>query len=266
MFSVMRAQLRLIEVVGSSKPRLRSGAMTESAEAKTSETKTTPASLCTVSATSSGFWMTEMMSGTKDLMSRLSMTPQTSSIALAAASLTLGLVSHMREERTGMMSLSARFTCFLNFSAMSESRLTRSRLACHLLAPSFRTAGRTAATASGAMPLMSSVARPSASMVTCFALSADASMIVGSIGTRYGAEAVGDEARRARRPAKVLARAFAPCLPESASSLVTSLKRPCLLALTTSVTADANVMAALALSSAASTALSVTRGSKGMTE
>ena len=88
MFSTMRAQLRLIEVVGSSKPRLRSGAITASADEKISWTKITPASLWTVSATLVGSRMQPMISGTKPLMSLFVIVAHASFIACVAASLT----------------------------------------------------------------------------------------------------------------------------------------------------------------------------------
>eukprot|EP00967_Tisochrysis_lutea_P075286 scaffold101431_cov30-Tisochrysis_lutea.AAC.4 len=84
----MRAQLRLIDVVGTSKPRLRRGFMRASAEASISWTKTTPARECTVSAVFSGWVIHSMISGMKPTMSLLSTVLHAVRMALVAASFT----------------------------------------------------------------------------------------------------------------------------------------------------------------------------------
>jgi len=100
--------LRLMEVVGSSMPRLRSGHMIASAEPSMSCTKTTPASLCTVSATFSGSRIHWMISGIVSLMSLFLHVAAHVCIAAVASSFTCGFTSHISVESTGMMSLMHR--------------------------------------------------------------------------------------------------------------------------------------------------------------
>ena len=102
-----RTELRLIEVVGTSNPRLSSGCMSASAEPSMSVTKTTPASACTVSAVFSGSRMHSMISGMKPVMSLL----VTVAHALCqAGGASAGHVSgrRQREASAGRVSVSGR--------------------------------------------------------------------------------------------------------------------------------------------------------------
>mmetsp|Transcript_28753 Transcript_28753/g.62976 ORF Transcript_28753/g.62976 Transcript_28753/m.62976 type:complete len:326 (+) Transcript_28753:2515-3492(+) len=257
MFSTMRAQLRLIEVMAcGSSPRLSSGAITASADANTSDTKTTPARLCTVSATSSGFRMQSTIWGTNPLMSLLSITPQTSVIAAVAASLTWSLVSHIRLERTGTMSLRRKFICAGKSFARSESSSARSRFDCHLPSASARTKGSTKSTPCGERLLISAFAVASASKDTGLALSAAHSMKEGSIGATYGSKDAAFFKMMWRRAANAPARLFALVFPLSAISAASATKRPSFFAVAPSLTPFANVFPACSRSSGVLAALS----------
>mmetsp|Transcript_15670 Transcript_15670/g.31652 ORF Transcript_15670/g.31652 Transcript_15670/m.31652 type:complete len:256 (-) Transcript_15670:261-1028(-) len=176
MFSMMRAQLRLVAVTGSSRPRLSSGAMSASEEPKTSWTKTQPARSCTVSGTFSGAKMHAITNGTNSLMSVFLSHAKAAAIAAEAASFTCALVSHISPESTGTTFSRQRDICFGALVARVESSSARSKLTCHLPSPSARMAGRTEPSASGESPLTSALAARSASTLTGFILSATAAM------------------------------------------------------------------------------------------
>mmetsp|Transcript_12070 Transcript_12070/g.39637 ORF Transcript_12070/g.39637 Transcript_12070/m.39637 type:complete len:269 (-) Transcript_12070:395-1201(-) len=184
MFSTMRAQLRLIEVVGTSNPRLSSGFISASADASMSCTKTTPASLCTVSAVFSGLMMHSMISGMKVMMSLLSTVLQAVCIDLVAASLTWTLVSYMRLLSTGITSVRWRAICAGCFDDSSPSISARAKLPCHLPSHSGSTYSSSWRTALGEAVEMSAWVKSVAASCTDLALSERLSMASGSSGMR----------------------------------------------------------------------------------
>jgi hypothetical protein len=131
MLSTITATLRLISVFFSWQPRRRMGMVMESAGESTDWTKTVDESLCTVSATSSGFCVALMRAGTKGLMSRLSTESQACCIALTAAFFTSALVSHTPAAMTGIDSCRVRQKDFGCFSASLPKRLRAKTLVCH---------------------------------------------------------------------------------------------------------------------------------------
>mmetsp|Transcript_10167 Transcript_10167/g.29172 ORF Transcript_10167/g.29172 Transcript_10167/m.29172 type:complete len:227 (-) Transcript_10167:625-1305(-) len=124
MLSTITATLRLISVFFSWQPRRRMGIVTESAGESTDCTKTVAESLCTVSATSSGFWMALMRAGTNGLMSRLSTELQADCMALTAAFFTSALVSHTPAATTGIASCKIREKALGCFSASLAMRFS----------------------------------------------------------------------------------------------------------------------------------------------
>mmetsp|Transcript_37447 Transcript_37447/g.123520 ORF Transcript_37447/g.123520 Transcript_37447/m.123520 type:complete len:345 (+) Transcript_37447:755-1789(+) len=218
MFSTMRAELRLIEVVGTSKPRLSSGCMSASAEPSMSVTKTTPASACTVSAVFSGSRMQSMISGMKPVMSLLVTVVHASRIASVAASLTCGLVSHMSPLRTGMTSVRWRAICFGCFLERLPSIWARPRLPCHLPSHSASTIGMTKRSAFGDSVSPRVVTTSFAASCTGFILSESASMTSGSIGAIQASPEAPSLVSRALSAISEAARWFALALPLSASS------------------------------------------------
>mmetsp|Transcript_53717 Transcript_53717/g.120511 ORF Transcript_53717/g.120511 Transcript_53717/m.120511 type:complete len:287 (-) Transcript_53717:2-862(-) len=257
MFSTMRAVLRMMETVLSSKPRLSSGAMTASADAYTSETKTTPASLCTVSPTVSGWPMQCTIDGTKPTTSRLSMVLHTSFMALVAASLTCGFTSHMRPATTGMMVVRPSWICAGCFSASIENISQRTRFDCHLFSPSARISGRMNETPLAEIMLQISLHSLSASMETGLALSAAASITEKRSGITNGSAAAPALVRRARRPASTPARLFAFFLSLSASAAFSASNVSLLFATPAATNASAKLPASASRASGVSAPVSL---------
>ena len=117
--------------------------MIASAEPSMSCTKTTPASLCTVSATFSGSRIHWMISGIVSLMSLFLHVAAHVCIAAVASSFTCGLTSHISVESTGMMSLMHRPVCAGNALAIMPISCARPRFVCHLFSYSARSMGMT---------------------------------------------------------------------------------------------------------------------------
>mmetsp|Transcript_13998 Transcript_13998/g.28951 ORF Transcript_13998/g.28951 Transcript_13998/m.28951 type:complete len:264 (+) Transcript_13998:630-1421(+) len=133
MLSTMTATLRLISVFFSWHPRSRIGTVMARAGESTDCTNTVDDSLCTVSETSSGFWMALMRAGTKGLMSLLDTASQHCFMASAAAFFTSALVSHIASDTTGMASGRHRANASGLFAAMLPIVLHATTLICHLV-------------------------------------------------------------------------------------------------------------------------------------
>mmetsp|Transcript_44855 Transcript_44855/g.124383 ORF Transcript_44855/g.124383 Transcript_44855/m.124383 type:complete len:281 (-) Transcript_44855:26-868(-) len=243
MFSTMRAVLRMMETVESPKPRLSSGAITASADEYTSDTKTTPASLWTVSATVSGWPMQCTIDGTKPLTSRLSMVSQTSFIALVAASFTCGLTSHISPATHGIIVVRPSWICAGCLDASSENSSQRTRLDCHLFSPSSRMAGRMKETPLAVITPARALQSLSASIETGLALSAAASIAAKRNGATNGSAADPALARSTRRPQSTPARLFAFFLSLSASSALSLAKTSLFFATPAAMKASASLPA-----------------------
>ena len=220
MFSTMRAVLRLMAVVGSSKPRLSRGAMIASADASISCTKTTPASLWTHSATSSGFWMHSMISGMKSVRSLLVIVLATLRSASTAAAFTTGFVSHTSEPTHGMISVRQRRVCAGNLSASTPRSCARPRLHCHLPESSLRIAGRTKRTACAESVLVSASIADSPALATGLNLSESESSISARSGATKGSAALPPSVRMALSAVSAPMRPSAFVFPLSATVLL----------------------------------------------
>mmetsp|Transcript_51439 Transcript_51439/g.122486 ORF Transcript_51439/g.122486 Transcript_51439/m.122486 type:complete len:353 (+) Transcript_51439:1608-2666(+) len=191
MLSTITATLRLISVFFSWQPRRRMGTVIASAGESTDCTNTVDDSACTVSPTSSGFWMALTSGPTKGLMSRLVTELQATSMHAAAASFTSFFVSHMASDMGAIAVGRQREKGMGCFPASFLRRLHTSTLTCHLVdlsaLKSRSSTGRTDHEHTLSIRLC---AASSATIWTSFFLCATSSQMVWIIGTRNGSTMV----------------------------------------------------------------------------